>query len=173
MPHGYSVVVRDITERLKAERRIEHLATKDALTGLSNRSMLMQQMQAAIARAARASVKCPACGGMNLPMVAMVGVNEELGRTATPYTLPPDSPNLRMMMVAADERQREAYLSLAARMPNARVIDGTQPLDLVVAGQGDPACLYRACLTHAARLPHAKGPFQKKRSFALDQGVVG
>jgi PAS domain S-box-containing protein len=51
---GYSVVVRDITERLKAERRIEHLATKDALTGLSNRSMLMQQMQVAIARAARA-----------------------------------------------------------------------------------------------------------------------
>ena len=31
-------------------------------------------------------------GGMNLPMVAMVGVGEELGRTATPYTLPPDSP---------------------------------------------------------------------------------
>ncbi|MDZ4276983.1 MAG: acyl-CoA dehydrogenase family protein, partial [Erythrobacter sp.] len=42
-------------------------------------------------------------GGMNLPMVAMVGVNEELGRTAVPYTLPPDSPNLRMLMVAADE----------------------------------------------------------------------
>ena len=50
-------------------------------------------------------------GGMNLPMVAMVGVNEELGRTAVPYTLPPDSPNLRMMMVAADQRQREAYLA--------------------------------------------------------------
>lgn len=49
-------------------------------------------------------------GGMNLPMVAMVGVNEELGRTAVPYTLPPDSPNLRMLMVAADERQRAAYL---------------------------------------------------------------
>ena len=32
---GYSVVVRDITERLKTERRIEHLATRDALTGLS------------------------------------------------------------------------------------------------------------------------------------------
>ncbi len=51
---GYSVVVRDITERVKAERRIEQLATKDALTGLSNRSMLMEQMTAAIARAARA-----------------------------------------------------------------------------------------------------------------------
>ena len=49
-------------------------------------------------------------GGMNLPMAAMVGVNEELGRCVVPYYLPPDSPNLRMMMVAADERQRAAYL---------------------------------------------------------------
>ena len=37
-------------------------------------------------------------GGADLPAVAMVGVNEELGHTVTPYTLPPDSPNLRMLM---------------------------------------------------------------------------
>ena len=35
--------------------------------------------------------------------------------------------------LAESRRQREAYLTLAARLPNARVIDGTQPLDLVVA----------------------------------------
>lgn len=50
-------------------------------------------------------------GGSDLPMVAMVGVEEELGRTATPYTLPPDSPNLRMLMATVDERQRAAYLA--------------------------------------------------------------
>ena len=32
-------------------------------------------------------------------MVAMVGVEEEIGRCITPYTLPPDSPNLRGAMV--------------------------------------------------------------------------
>lgn len=37
-------------------------------------------------------------GGADLPAVAMVGVNEAMGRTITPYTLPPDSPNLRMLM---------------------------------------------------------------------------
>ena len=37
-------------------------------------------------------------GGSDLPMVAMVGVEEEIGRCITPYTLPPDSPNLRMLM---------------------------------------------------------------------------
>lgn len=50
-------------------------------------------------------------GGMDLPAVAMIGVNEEMGRTVTPYTLPPDSPNLRMLMVAANEDQRQRYLT--------------------------------------------------------------
>ena len=50
-------------------------------------------------------------GGSDLPMVAMVGVEEEMGRTITPYTLPPDSPNLRMLMQTVDERQRAAYLA--------------------------------------------------------------
>jgi acyl-CoA dehydrogenase len=50
-------------------------------------------------------------GGSDLPMTAMVGVEEEIGRCLTPYTLPPDSPNLRMLMQTVDERQREAYLA--------------------------------------------------------------
>ena len=50
-------------------------------------------------------------GGSDLPMTAMVGVEEELGTTVTPYTLPPDSPNLRMLMQTVNERQREAYLA--------------------------------------------------------------
>lgn len=50
-------------------------------------------------------------GGSDLPMVAMVGVEEEVGRCVTPYTLPPDSPNLRMLMQTVNERQREAYLA--------------------------------------------------------------
>ncbi len=50
-------------------------------------------------------------GGSDLPMTAMVGVEEELGACMTPYTLPPDSPNLRMLMQTVDERQRAAYLA--------------------------------------------------------------
>src|SRR6516165_12490301 len=33
-------------------------------------------------------------GGADLPMVALVGVEEALGRTVARFTLPPDSPNL-------------------------------------------------------------------------------
>lgn len=50
-------------------------------------------------------------GGSDLPMLAMVGVEEEVGRCVTPYTLPPDSPNLRMLMQTVNERQRAAYLA--------------------------------------------------------------
>lgn len=50
-------------------------------------------------------------GGSDLPMTAMVGVEEEIGRCVTPYTLPPDSPNLRMLMQTVNERQRAGYLA--------------------------------------------------------------
>ena len=49
-------------------------------------------------------------GGLDLPAVAMVGVNEAMGRTIAPFTLPPDSPNLRMLTATVTERQRSAYL---------------------------------------------------------------
>lgn len=53
--------------------------------------------------------------GMDLPVVAMVAVNEELGRSIVPYELPPDSPNLRMLLKAASAAQRETYLAPYAR----------------------------------------------------------
>lgn len=50
-------------------------------------------------------------GGANMPTVALVAVQEELGRTVTPFTFPPDSPNLHMMLAVADDYQREHYLA--------------------------------------------------------------
>ncbi len=49
-------------------------------------------------------------GGSDLPYLSLVAVNEEMGKTVTPYTLPPDSPNLRMLMATVNEQQRLAYL---------------------------------------------------------------
>jgi len=73
-------------------------------------------------------------GGADLPKVAMVGVNEELGRTVTPYTLPPDSPNLRMLMATVNERQREAYLAPYVRGETISAIGISEP-----GAGGDPA----------------------------------
>ena len=73
-------------------------------------------------------------GGADLPAVAMVGVNEELGRTITPYTLPPDSPNLRMLMATVNERQRAAYLEPYVRGETVSAIGISEP-----GAGGDPA----------------------------------
>ena len=66
-------------------------------------------------------------GGHDLPAVAMVGVNEALGRTVTPYTLPPDSPNLRMLMATVTDRQREAYLVPYVRGETVSAIGISEP----------------------------------------------
>ena len=79
-------------------------------------------------------------GGMDLPAVAMVGVNEELARTVTPYTLPPDSPNLRMLMATVTERQREAYLAPYVRGETISAIGISEP----GAGSDPAAMLSRA-----------------------------
>jgi len=81
-------------------------------------------------------------GGSDLPNVAMVAVNEILGGTVTPYTLPPDSPNLRMLAATANDRQREAYLAPYVAGETISAIGISEPQ----AG-GDPAGM----LTRAVR----------------------
>lgn len=73
-------------------------------------------------------------GGADLPQVALVAVNEHLARTITPYTLPPDSPNLRMLMATVNERQREAYLAPYVRGETVSAIGISEP-----GAGGDPA----------------------------------
>lgn len=75
-------------------------------------------------------------GGADLPAVAMMGVNIELGKTVTPYILPPDSPNLRMLMATANEDQRERYLAPYVRRGMVSAIGISEP------GAGaDPAAM--------------------------------
>ena len=66
-------------------------------------------------------------GGHDLPAVAMVAVNEAMGRTIVPFTLPPDSPNLRMLAATVDERQREAYLAPYVRGETVSAIGISEP----------------------------------------------
>jgi len=46
-------LLRDVTERYSQERRMRHLATHDPLTGLANRTLLMEELQRALALAQR------------------------------------------------------------------------------------------------------------------------
>ncbi len=75
-------------------------------------------------------------GGSDLPMVALVGVEEEIGKTITPYTLPPDSPNLRMLMATVNDRQKKAYLEPYVRGETISAIGISEP-----GAGGDPAAM--------------------------------
>ena len=81
-------------------------------------------------------------GGVDLPNVAMIAVNEALGRTVTPYTLPPDSPNLRMLQATVTERQKDAYLAPYVRGETISAIGISEP-----GAGGDPGGM----ITRAAR----------------------
>ena len=73
-------------------------------------------------------------GGSDLPVLAMVGVEEEKGKTITPYTLPPDSPNLRMLMNTCNAEQKARYLEPYARGELTSAIAISEP-----GAGGDPA----------------------------------
>jgi acyl-CoA dehydrogenase len=66
-------------------------------------------------------------GGADLPIVALVGVYEELAKSITPYTLPPDSPNLRMMLATATPRQRREYVEPYVRGETISAIGISEP----------------------------------------------
>jgi alkylation response protein AidB-like acyl-CoA dehydrogenase len=66
-------------------------------------------------------------GGMGLPHVALVAVNEALGSTVAKYTLPPDSPNLQMLAATVNPQQRSAYLAPYARGETISAIGISEP----------------------------------------------
>ncbi len=75
-------------------------------------------------------------GGMELPAIALVGVNEEIGKSVVPYVLPPDSPNLRMLDATVNDAQRERYLEPYLRGETVSAIAISEP------GAGsDPAAM--------------------------------
>jgi acyl-CoA dehydrogenase len=82
-------------------------------------------------------------GGAGLSSVTLVALNEELGRTITPFTFPPDSPNLHMLMATATEQQKKKYLepyaagtaksAIAISEPNA----GGDPSGMITRAEKD------------------------------------
>jgi acyl-CoA dehydrogenase len=73
-------------------------------------------------------------GGANLPYTALVGVYEEQGRTCAPFTFPPDSPNLHMLIAVANDEQKRKYLEPYARGEAHSAIAISEP-----GAGGDPA----------------------------------
>jgi len=73
-------------------------------------------------------------GGANLPAVALMPVFEELWRTGVPFILPPDSPNLHMLMAVATPEQKKRYMEPYARGEAKSCIAVSEP-----GAGGDPS----------------------------------
>jgi alkylation response protein AidB-like acyl-CoA dehydrogenase len=73
-------------------------------------------------------------GGANLPSLALMAVNEELWRTVVPFTFPPDSPNLHMLLAVATPEQRRRYVEPYARGEAKSAIAISEP-----GAGGDPS----------------------------------
>jgi alkylation response protein AidB-like acyl-CoA dehydrogenase len=82
-------------------------------------------------------------GGANLPYAALAGVYEEQGRTCVPFTFPPDSPNLHMLIAVANDEQRRKYLDPYARGDAQSAIAISEP-----GAGGDPAGMTTRAVRH-------------------------
>jgi len=66
-------------------------------------------------------------GGLNLGALPKCLANEELHKTITPFTFPPDAPNLHMLMQTCTAEQRERYLLPYARGEKRSAIAISEP----------------------------------------------
>ncbi len=66
-------------------------------------------------------------GGADIGAVAKVAVSEELARTVVPFTFPPDSPNLHMLIATVNDEQRVQYLEPYARGERISAIAISEP----------------------------------------------
>lgn len=142
-------MLQDLVARFVRDELLPLEATVLQREASGGRTMLLPEEQARLDTRSQAlglwGLDAPLeLGGSDLPVTAMVGVNEELGKTITPYDLPPDSPNLRMLQKTADTAQTARYLVPYARGETTSAIAISEP------GAGaDPS----AMTTRAARTP--------------------
>lgn len=73
-------------------------------------------------------------GGANLPLLSLAAAEEEMGRACVPFLIPPDSPNLHMMLAVATPFQREKYLAPYATGEMRSAVAISEP-----GAGGDPA----------------------------------
>jgi len=125
-------MIKELVRRFVTDKLIPLEATVLAREASGQSTTLTEEEQAPIDASSRAlglwGLDAPEdVGGVDLPAVAMVGVNEEMGRTIVPYTLPPDSPNLRMLAATVTDRQRESYLAPYVRGDTISAIGISEP----------------------------------------------
>jgi acyl-CoA dehydrogenase len=125
-------MLRDLVQRFVADHLMPLEQAVMAREGLAGDAELLPEEKAKLDVVSKElglwSLDAPIeDGGMGLPHVALIAVNEALGSTVAKYTLPPDSPNLRMLAATVNEQQRVAYLQPYARGETMSAIGISEP----------------------------------------------
>ena len=118
----------DITEKKLAERRIVHMATHDALTGLANRSLLYDRLDQALRQAQRQN-KLVAV--MFLDLDRFKTINDSLGHTAGDALLVQVAERIESILRRSDTLARPGGDEFVAVLP---LLDSAEDAD-VVAGK--------------------------------------
>jgi diguanylate cyclase (GGDEF)-like protein/PAS domain S-box-containing protein len=116
---GLAVVaaVRDLTERKRAESRIHDMALHDALTGLPNRTLMAQRLDAAIADAASTGAQVAV---LCLDLDRFKAVNDQFGHHGGDQVLVQVADRLRQCVRAGDTVTRLGGDEFAIVMPLER-----------------------------------------------------
>lgn len=111
-------LLRDVTERYSQERRMRHLATHDPLTGLANRTLLMDELQRALALARR---KREGVGLLFLDLNGFKAVNDRHGHSTGDALLQAVARRLRQQVRASDLLCRQGgdeFVLMVAEAPD-------------------------------------------------------
>ncbi len=116
---GWVCTYEDITERRKAEARIEFLAHHDGLTELPNRVLFTERLEHAISHA---SVSSP-CALLCLDLDGFKNVNDRLGHAAGDFLLKTVAQRLRACVRSDDTCARLGGDEFAIVLPNVSPLD--------------------------------------------------
>ena len=134
-PVRYVSVFHDITEMRRKDERIHHLAFHDALTGLPNRTLMLERLQHAVKRSQREHSRLSVTF---IDLDRFKGVNDALGH---------DVGDLLLQEVARRIKGRLRSMDTVARLGGDEFVVLME--DLRVAG--DCACLAEELIAEVAR----------------------
>ena len=129
---GVSAISRDITERKRAERQIEHRAFHDALTDLPNRVLLDDRIQSALARAQRRGASVAI---LFLDLDNFKRINDEHGHTTGDQVLTMLGPRLQAVLRPDDTLRASAATSSSLSVPISKAATKRKPSPIESTGR--------------------------------------